>query len=144
MSLFSAFKYSAILFFLRRHRQQLFRAMAVLAFAGITSLLYGDLVRYLEVRHPGALLYALIAKVIIVYGAFLFVLWQFRPSARQAAAEKESKESTTPGVVQDSSTNLAPAIEDRLADLESVDRHDRLKSRYQQLLEKESPDSARK
>ena len=45
----------------------------------ITSLLYEDLRHYLELQHPGTLIYALIAKVVIVYGALAFVLWQFRP-----------------------------------------------------------------
>lgn len=136
MSLFNAFKYSALLFFLRRHKQQLFRIVAVLAFAGITSLLYGDLVRYLEVRHPGALLYALIAKVVIVYGALLFVLWQFRPAARQTGDDAEPPQSTESAP---QSPQLAPAVEDRLAELEDVERHERLKSRYQRMLESETP-----
>ncbi len=82
MSLFRIVKYSSLIYFLGRHRDKLFRSLAVLLFALVTSLLYEDLRHYLELQHPGTLIYALIAKVVIVYGALAFVLWQFRPHQR--------------------------------------------------------------
>ena len=85
MSLFRFVKYSSILFFLGRHRTKLFRSLAVLLFAVITTLLYDDVRVYLEARHPETLIYALIAKIVIVYGALVFVLLQFRPGAAASA-----------------------------------------------------------
>ena len=43
MSLFRLIKYSSILFFLGKYKFKLFRVIAVLLFAGVTSLLYGDI-----------------------------------------------------------------------------------------------------
>ena len=43
----------------------------------MTSLLYGDIEAYLAREHPGTVIYALTAKICIVYGAF--VGWQFKP-----------------------------------------------------------------
>mgnify|MGYP000751873752 CR=1 FL=1 len=57
-----------------------------LLFAFITSLLYDDIRAYLEIQHPGSLIYALIAKIVIVYGSLAFVLWQFRPRAAASGA----------------------------------------------------------
>ena len=74
MSLFRVVKYSSILFFLGKYKDKLFRVVAVLLFAGVTSLLYQDVADYLAREHPGTVIYALIGKIIIVYGALLFVL----------------------------------------------------------------------
>jgi hypothetical protein len=79
MSLFRLVKYSSILFFLGKHKSRLFRVLAVLLFAGVTSLLYGDVEAFLAREHPGIVIYALMAKIFIVYGALIFVLLQFRP-----------------------------------------------------------------
>ena len=73
-----------MLFFLNRHRSKLFRSIAVLLFALVTSLLYEDLRIYLDARHPDTLVYALFGKAIIVYGALGFVLFQFRPEGGAA------------------------------------------------------------
>ena len=81
MSLFRLIKYSSILFFLGKYKFKLFRVIAVLLFAGVTSLLYGDIEAYLAREHPGTVIYALTAKICIVYGALAFVLWQFKPDS---------------------------------------------------------------
>lgn len=78
MSLFRFAKYSTMLFFLHRHRSKLFRSIAVLLFALVTSLLYEDLRIYLDARHLDTLVYALPGKAIIVCGMLGFVLFQFR------------------------------------------------------------------
>lgn len=129
MSLFRIVKYSSILFFLGKHKNRLFRVVAILLFAGITSLLYQDVSDYLQARHPGFVIYALLIKIFIVYGAFAFVLWQFRPSGldndKQAKADsiahaQPPKESTQAG---------GP-----LSDLADVSTKDRLRSRYDGVL----------
>ena len=135
MSLFRVVKYSSILFFLSKHRGKLFRSAAVLLFAVVTSLLYDDLRIYLESQHPESLIYALIAKVVIVYGSLVFVLFQFRPGAgaakrgeaRAAAIAKSKPEPTSAGAATDSSA-------DRLGALADVDSHTRLRSRYDRIL----------
>ena len=85
MSLFHIVKYSSLLFFFRRYRGRIFRIVAVLLFALVTNVLYQDVAHYLQLRHPGALVWALAGKIVIVYGALAFVLWQFRPVPDDAA-----------------------------------------------------------
>lgn len=134
MSLFRVVKYSSILFFLSKHRGKLFRSGAVLLFAVVTSLLYDDLRIYLESQHPESLIYALIAKVVIVYGSLVFVLAQFRPGAgaakrgeaRAAAIAKSGPEPTITGGAMDQA--------DRLGALADVDSHRTLRSRYDRVL----------
>ena len=125
MSLFRVIKYSSILFFLGKYKHKLFRVVVVLLFALVTSLLYQDVADYLQDQYPGSVVYALIAKIIIVYGALVFVLWQFKPEAG-SVAEPETTEPAS-----------APA--DRLSRLEDIDQKDKLSSRYQRIIEGKSP-----
>jgi hypothetical protein len=129
MSLFRFAKYSALLFFLGKYKTRLFRVVAVLLFAGVTSLLYQDVAEYLQREHPGTVIYALFGKIIIVYGALAFVLWQFRPEpgdkSPAAGSAKPQAESIEP-------VPAAPA--DRLAQLEDLGEHDRLATRYENIL----------
>ena len=90
---------------------------------------------YLEARHPGALVWALLAKIAIVYGALAFVLWQFRPSAEEAVTVSR-------GAARDRGDGGAPAAPtapapDRLASLADIDSHDRLRTRYEGLLDRQ-------
>ena len=87
MSLFRLIKYSSILFFLGKYKFKLFRVIAVLLFAGVTSLLYGDIEAYLAREHPGTVIYALTVKICIVYGALAFVLWQFKPDSADTTTD---------------------------------------------------------
>ena len=113
MSLFRLIKYSSVIFFLGKYKQKIFRVLVVLLFALVTSLLYQDVVDYLAQQHPGSVIYALIAKIAIVYGALVFVLWQFRPAA-------------------DARSDTA-----RLSRLADIDATDRLASRYQDTIERD-------
>ncbi len=127
MSLFRVIKYSSILYFLGKYKAKLFRVAAVLLFALVTSLLYQDVAAYLQLAHPDTVIYALLAKIVIVYGSLVFVLWQFKP-------EKETPESKPP----ESQTGMPADIEsepDRLSQLQDVSAKARLNSRYQQVLE---------
>ena len=132
MSLFRVVKYSSILFFLGKYKDKLFRVIAVLLFAGVTSLLYQDVADYLAREHPGTVVYALIGKIIIVYGALLFVLWQFKPQKDDSPAAKPKPPKPQP--VPDETPPEPPA--DRLSQLADLDSHDRLKSRTEVLLKK--------
>ena len=127
MSLFRVIKYSSILFFLGKYKSKLFRVIAVLLFAFITSLLYQDVAAYLQLKHPDTVIYALVGKIIIVYGSLIFVLWQFKPSP----------ESTT------APANMAPDVEDtadtpsdRLDQLADISSKDALASRYEKVIAK--------
>ncbi len=126
MSLFRIFKYSSLLFFFSKYRGKIFRIVAVILFAAVTSLLYQDVAGFLERQYPGTVIYALVAKIFIVYGALAFVLWQFRP----AAAGDDKPAAPGPG-----EKAPAPDPNDRLSALEDVETHDRLRSRYDRLLE---------
>ena len=132
MSLFRVIKYSSILFFLGKYKSKLFRVIAVLLFALVTSLLYQDLASYLAQQHPDTVVYALTGKIIIVYSSLLFVLWQFRPEpeARESSSQKSSDSGTSKqaGTVES---------DDRLSQLENLDEHQQLRTRYEQLLDRE-------
>ena len=130
MSLFRFVKYSSILFFLGKHKSRLFRVLAVLLFAGVTSLLYGDVEAFLAREHPGIVLYALMAKIFIAYGALFFVLLQFRPAP--ADGDRVVK-SGTPLQSHDAQSDFPV---DRLAHLSNLDSHDQLQSRSDALLNK--------
>jgi len=131
MSMFRIVKYSTILFFLGKYKTRLFRMAAVLLFALVTSLLYQDVVDYLELRHPETVFYALIAKVVIVYGALGFVLLQFRPQPGDSSPQKleDIKDTPTAKTMPKNKPN------DRLAALEDVSRKTTLQSRYDRLLD---------
>ena len=130
MSLFRFVKYSSILFFLGKHKSRLFRVLAVLLFAGVTSLLYGDVEAFLAREHPGIVIYALMAKIFIVYGALFFVLLQFRPAP---ADGNRVVKSGTPLQSHDAQSDIPV---DRLANLSNLDSHDQLQSRSDALLNK--------
>lgn len=140
MSLFRIVKYSSLIYFLGKHRDKLFRSAAVLLFAFVTSLLYDDLRHYLEIQHPGTLLYALIAKIVIVYGSLVFVFWQFRPrrgdtsSSAKAEAGKTGKGRNT----EKPQVEEAERPRDRLDELADIDSHPRVRSRYERVLDGES------
>jgi len=145
VSLFRIVKYSSLLFFFRRYRGRIFRIVAVLLFALVTNVLYQDVAHYLQLRHPGALVWALAGKIVIVYGALAFVLWQFRP-AREDAAPAGAGAAKTAGKTMGKtiekaagkarSDGQAPAApRDRLAALADIEHHDRLRTRYEAVLE---------
>ena len=129
MSLFRIFKYSSVLFFLGKYKARLFRAVAVLLFAGISSLLYQDVAHYLQQHHPDAVLYALIGKIAIVYGALGFVLWQFRPASKEGEvpAKGTAMSDENAGTSEPSS---------RLGQLENIVQHDTLRSRSEGIINK--------
>jgi hypothetical protein len=125
MSLFRIVKYSSILFFLSKYKNRLFRVFAVLLFAGVTSILYEDVAVYLQKQHPGTVIYALVAKIVVVYGALAFVLWQFRPVQNANAQRMPSSE-----------TDVQQAVPgDRLSGLEDVSQKQELRSRYDRIVQ---------
>ena len=134
MSLFRIVKYSSILFFLGKYKVKLFRVIAVLLFAGITSVLYGDVADYLQQAHPGVVIYALVAKILIVYGSFVFVLWQFRPQAESKSGEMHQQQA---GVSSEQVHNQREApVTGPLSALEDVSQKRELRSRYDAVLKK--------
>lgn len=134
MSLFRLVKYSSLLFFLGKYKFKLFRVLSVLLFAAVTSLLYGDVEAYLAREHPGTVIYALLAKIFIVYGALLFVLLQFKPhGVSKGVASPPSLQTTEVGGADDSSMEVP---EDRLAGYANLDKHERLQSRAEALMKK--------
>lgn len=131
MSLFRLFKYSSILYFLGKYKTKLFRVVAVLLFALITSLLYQDVADYLQQQYPQTVVYALITKIIIVYGAMAFVLLQFRPTDEDdSIIEAEPANSSA----QKNKDNPQPV--DRLAQLENIEKKTTLRNRYDKVVNK--------
>lgn len=133
MSLFRLVKYSSLLFFLGKYKNKLFKVVGVLLFALITSLIYQDVVDYLQIQHPGTVVYALVAKIFIVYGSLAFVLWQFRPQQdMKPDTEQEADRASAPAHESELAT---PPENDRLSELEDVARKETLRSRYDQVLD---------
>lgn len=118
MSLFRIIKYSALLHLASKYRVKLFRIVAVLLFAWVSSILYQDVAAYLEEAYPETVVYALVGKIIIVYGALIFVLLQFRPES-ESASERPSLEQGASG----------GEAKDRLSALSNLDTHDQLRTR---------------
>ncbi|MDP5070396.1 MAG: hypothetical protein NWQ45_05805 [Congregibacter sp.] len=152
MSIFRILKYSSLLYFFGKHRDKLTRSAAVLLFAFVSSLIYEDVRIYLAQQHPGTLIYALIAKIIIVYGSLVFVLLQFRRGAKSSAegearaAELAGKTTFTGKATKDSKDSASDTPpRDRLDALSDVDSHAQLRSRYERILGGDnSADQARK
>jgi hypothetical protein len=134
MSLFRIVKYSSLLFFLGKYKTRLFRVVCVVLFAVMTSLLYQDVEAYLQSAHPGSLVYALIIKILIVYGALAFVLWQFRP-ARDNSNTAPAPEQSSPLADSVKTPSTPPEPNDRLSVLEDVEQVGRLHSRYDGVLQ---------
>ena len=108
--------------------------VAVLLFALLTALLYQDVVDYLELRHPETVLYALIVKIVIVYGALVFVLLQFRPEPdNNANVGNRNLEDMKAASAIEAAPDLSP--KDRLAGLEDVTKKATLRSRYDGVIE---------
>ena len=133
MSFFRLIKYSTLLLFLGKYKFKLFRALSVLLFAAVTTLLYGDVEAYLAREHPSTVIYALTAKICIVYGALLFMLWQFRPSGTGGGPAAPSSGRQTRGAETAGSEGESA---DRLCQYADLDRHERLQSRAEALLKK--------
>ena len=131
VSLFRFVKYSSLLFFFGKYKVKLFKIVAVLLFAFVTSFLYGDVSAYLTGQHPDTLIYALVAKILIVYGALVFVLWQFKPPREAATPGKGNPEVPVAASVRERALGIP---QDRLSALADLDRHDRLKSRAESML----------
>ena len=131
MSLFRIVKYSSVLFFLGKYKLKLFRVVAVLLFALMTSLLYQDIAGYLQQQHPETVIVALIAKVVIVYGALIFVLLQFRPGSAEGSPRKlhDLEGPATEQSVADT------ARDDRLAGLEDITKKATLRTRYDKVID---------
>lgn len=143
MSLFRIIKYSSLLYFLGKHRDKLTRSVAVLLFAFVSSLIYDDVRIYLAQQHPGTLIYALIAKIVIVYGSLAFVLLQFRNGAKSSAegearaanlAHSGANKGGRKRGTADSDSPAPPEIKDRLDALADLEQHDHLRSRYDRIL----------
>jgi hypothetical protein len=131
--LFKLAKYSSIIFFLGKYKSKLFRVISVLLFAGITSLLYADVADYLQQSHPETVIYALIAKIFIVYGSLGFVLWQFRPDPEPKTDRVSHK--TPQSRAQEVGLGGDPASNGPLSALEDVAEKEKLRSRYDGVLE---------
>ena len=131
MSLFRFVKYSSILFFLNKHRSKMFRSVAVLLFALVTSLLYEDLRVFLAQQHPESLIYALVGKFVIVYGALIFVLLQFRPGGADRKGEARAQAVARKGSGE---KNADSTSDDRLEALKDLQHHGQLRTRYDRVL----------
>ena len=133
MSIFRILKYSSLLYFLGKHRSKLTRSAAVLLFAFVSSLIYDDVRVYLAQQHPGTLIYALIAKIVIVYGSLVFVLLQFRSSA-QSSDDGKTRAAKVAERNDNSPPSTEPVVKGHLDALADLEEHGHLRSRYDRIL----------
>ena len=131
MSLFRVAKYSALLFFLKRHRNKVYRSVALLLLGLVTYFLLGDLQGFLQEVHPDSVVYLLIAKSVLLYGGVAILLWMFKPTHDQKGQSVDAlkkKQAIEEDVRAETGSRL-----DQFRDLE---RHDKLQTRYQKTLKK--------
>ncbi|EAQ96503.1 hypothetical protein [Congregibacter litoralis] len=133
MSIFRILKYSSLIYFLSKHRSKLSRSAVVLLFAFVSSLIYDDVRIYLAQQHPGTLIYALIAKIVIVYGSLVFVLLQFRNSSK-ASADGKARAADLADKHHEQRSTLEQTPPGHLDALADVEEHDHLRSRYDRIL----------
>jgi hypothetical protein len=138
VSLFKVVKYSSLLFFMGKYKSKLFRVVAVLLFALVTSLLYQDMAEYLQQQYPETVIYALAGKIVIVYGALVFVLLQFRPDP-ESGAKTSTQTAESPLDSSAPKTAAKPPPNDRLTGLEDVTKTATLRSRYNKVIESDKP-----
>jgi len=91
-------------------------------------MLYQDVANFLQDQYPDTVIYALIGKIIIVYGALAFVLLQFRPEAEEKPNALNRPADNTEHDLTPEPSEHSP--DDRLAALEDVSQKDTLKNRY--------------
>ena len=131
MSLLRVAKYSALLFFLKRHRKKLHRSVALLLLGLVTYFMLGDLQMFLQEVHPDGVVYLLIAKSGLLYGGVAILIWMLKPAPddnRPPTSSEKKKQAVEDGATANSGSRL-----DQFRDLE---RHDKLQTRYQKTLKK--------
>lgn len=92
MSLYRFARTSALLAFAGKYRLKIFYMAAAVAFALVTSWLYGDVAAYLESHYPQWVVLALLVKTVVVYAALFFLLWQVKPSEWRSRPQPESSQ----------------------------------------------------
>ena len=131
MSLFRVAKYSALLFFLKRHRNKVHRSVALLLLGLVTYFLLGDLQGFLQEVHPDSVVYLLIAKSVLLYGGVAILIWMLKPSEGDKRQPMQRAQKTQAAEESDN-----PDLGSRLDQFRNLERHDKLQTRYQKTLEK--------
>jgi len=131
VSLFRVAKYSALLFFLKRHRNKVHRSVALLLLGLVTYFLLGDLQDFLQEVHPDSVVYLLIAKSVLLYGGVAILIWMLKPSEGDKRPPMQGAQKTQAAEESDSSDSGS-----RLDQFRNLERHDKLQTRYQKTLEK--------
>ena len=131
MSLFRVAKYSALLFFLKRHRNKVHRSVAVLLLGLVTYFLLGDLQVFLQEVHPESVVYLLVAKSVLLYGGVAILIWMLKPTENDTKPQiqHEKKKQAAEEIGSPTSTS-------RLDQFRDLERHDKLQTRYQRTLKK--------
>jgi len=99
-------------------------------------MLYQDVANFLQQQYPNTVVYALIGKIVIVYGALIFVLFQFRPDPEDKLNALSQPPETSKLDPTSSSQSKSP--NDRLTALEDVTQKGKLRSRYEDVMKRES------
>lgn len=145
MSLFKTLKYSALFYFLNKHRHRVFRIAAVSLMLLALLWLYPDLLDYLRRSHPDLLGLAVLFKFVLVFTVLGWILWQLRPRSAEEGVQRAadlgrrdeppppSRPEPKPLPPDGGEQKPAPRGLDLLA---NVDEKETLRSRYDSVLEK--------
>jgi hypothetical protein len=131
VSLFRVAKYSALLFFLKRHRNKVHRSVSLLLLGLVTYFLLGDLQGFLQEVHPDSVVYLLVAKSVLLYGGVAILIWMLRPTEGDKKPPIQSAQKTQAAGESDN-----PDTGSRLDQFRNLERHDKLQTRYQKTLKK--------
>lgn len=136
MSLFKFAKYSTVLFFMKRHKKQLHRLGATALLLLVSYFLLGDLQDFFAETHPDLAIYMLLAKSALLYGAAGILIWQWRPKSEpESVYLKQQSKVRSPTKDQEMGQT---ELSSRLDAFKDLDQHDKLKSRYQAIMNKNS------
>ena len=136
MSLFKFAKYSTLLFFMKRHKKQLHRLGATALLLLVSYFLLGDLQDYFAETHPDLAIYMLVAKSALLYGAAGILIWQWRPKSDSSTSKVKAKSDALPISKNQEVAGDSPSS--RLDAFKNLDRHDKLRSRYQAIMKDKS------
>jgi len=135
MSLFKFAKYSTLLFFMKRHKKQLHRLGATALLLLVSYFLLGDLQDFFAQTHPDLAIYMLVAKSALLYGAAGILIWQWRPKSDSSILNVKAKSDALS--ISKNQEATQDAASSRLDAFKNLDQHDKLKSRYQAIMENE-------
>jgi hypothetical protein len=120
---------------MKRHKKQLHRLGATALLLLVSYFLLGDLQDFFAQTHPDLAIYMLVAKSALLYGAAGILIWQWRPKSDSSILNVKAKSDALS--ISKNQEATQDAASSRLDAFKNLDQHDKLKSRYQAIMENE-------